>query len=280
MIGHRKPARMRALGMELAAFRMHTGKTTIQAARGIGKSAATLNRTEKANRVSPITDVAGLLALYGITGAARERILDLARDLEARAWLETGDRLPLLLPALAAFESQSRTLIDFAPHNLPGLLQTPAYARAIHAACGITGKTQDAMVEARLDRQKVLAKLAAPTYTAIIDEAAFRRGHGGSEVMVQQIHWLIGKAEQPGINIHVIPFRLGGYRNPGQFSTMEFRESPLIVYVEHEGASGFLDASEDTHLFRDLTANLVRFALGSTETVNFLHRMAADYERS
>ncbi|CRK56130.1 hypothetical protein [Alloactinosynnema sp. L-07] len=278
MISNRLPARMRALGMELAAARVYDGKTTKEAAKGIGSSPTTVNRTENAKRVSPITDVAGLLALYGVTGPDRERILDLAHNLEASEWLESCDRLPRLLPALMAFESRATSLLDFAPAEVPGLFQTPAYARAIHAACGITGADQDAMVEARLDRQNVLSKRTAPTYTAIIDEAALRRPFGGAEVMAQQIHWLIGKAQQPNINLRVIPFRLGGYRNPGQFALMGFRGVPPIVYVEHEGASGFLDAPSDAGMFQDLAARLVEFALGSADSVNFLTRMAVDYE--
>jgi hypothetical protein len=63
----------------------------------------------------------------------------------------------------------------------------------IHAVAGITGDMQDSLVEARLDRRRILGKLAAPTYTAILDEAALRRPFGGTEVMAQQIHWLIDR---------------------------------------------------------------------------------------
>ncbi|CRK56230.1 hypothetical protein [Alloactinosynnema sp. L-07] len=280
MISNRQPARMRALGMELAAARVHTGKTTKQAAKGIGTSPSTVNRTEKANRVAPATDVAGLLALYGITGPDRQRILELAENLDANEWLETGDRLPRLLPVLAGFESQARTLLEFSPSLIPGLLQTPAYIRALHAAAGVFGAEQDAKVEARLDRQQILAKLAAPHYTAIIDEAALRRPCGGPEVMVQQINWLIGRAQLPHIRIHVIPFRHGTHPNPGPYLWMGFASQSPIVYVEHFGVAGFIDAPDRIKKFEDLTATLMGFALGSADTVNFLTRMAADFERS
>ncbi|MBC6451167.1 helix-turn-helix domain-containing protein [Actinokineospora xionganensis] len=280
MITNRQPARMRALGMELAAARARMGLNTRDAAKGIGSSPATVNRSEKARRISPITDVAGLLALYGVTGADRQRILELAQNLDAQEWLETGERLPRLLPFLAAFESQARSLVDFEHTVVPGLLQTPAYVRALHSAAGVTGPEQDAKVAARLDRQRVLAKLACPRYTAIIDEAALRRPCGGSEVMVQQINWLIGRAQLPHINIHVIPFRHGIYPNPGPFMMMGFADAEPIIYVEHLGVAGFIDDPVGTSRFQDRTVTLMRFALGSADTVNFLTRMAADYERS
>jgi transcriptional regulator with XRE-family HTH domain len=280
MISNRQPARMRALGLELAAARARMGLNTRDAARGIGTSPATVNRSEKAKRISPATDVAGLLAIYGVTGPDRQRIMDLAEELEYREWMETRDRFPRLLSALEDFEARARSLAHFAPAIVPGLLQTPAYARALHTAAGITGPAQEAMVSARLERQQVLNKLAGPAYTAILDEAVLKRAYGGAEVMVQQINWLIGRAHLPNINIHVIPFRHGGYENPGPFLLLEFADQSPMVYVEHLGVSGFIDAQVDTGKFQDLTATLAKFALGPADTVNFLTRMAADYERS
>lgn len=280
MISNRQPARMRALGMELAAARARMGLNTRDAAQGIGSSPATVNRSEKAKRISPITDVAGLLALYGVAGPDRTRILDLAQNLDGPEWMETRQGFPRLISALVDFEARARSLVHFAPAIVPGLLQTPAYARALHTAAAITGAEQEALVAARLERQKVLSTPVNPTYTAILDEAALRRPYGGGEVMAQQIHWLIGRAQLPHIHIHVIPFRHGGYENPGPFLLLRFADESPMVYVEHLGVSGFIDAPADTQRFQDLTATLGRFALGPADTVNFLTRMAADYERS
>ncbi|MBC6446951.1 helix-turn-helix domain-containing protein [Actinokineospora xionganensis] len=280
MISNRLPARMRALAMELKVLRAQSGLNTQKAAARIGTSTATLNRTEKAKRISHITDVAALLAVYGVTGPKRTWLLELAENLNAREWLETGDRLPHLLPALAGFEAEADVLVNFAHSIVPGLLQTPAYARALHASEDITGTDQEAMVAARLERQKVLMSPNGPKYVAILDEAVLRRPYGGSEVMAQQIHWLIGRARMPNLNILVIPFRHGGYPNPGMFSLFEFRSTPPIVYVETEAVSGFLDAPEEIKKFQGRAAKLVKVALGSADTVNFLTRMAADYERS
>ncbi|WP_436496878.1 helix-turn-helix domain-containing protein [Actinokineospora sp. HUAS TT18] len=280
MTGNRRPARMRALGMELAAARVRAGKTTVQAARGIGTSPATVNRTEKANRVSLPTDVASLLTLYGITGPARHRIMDLAENLDAREWLETVDRPRRLLPTLIGFESSARTVVDFDNAVIPGLLQTPAYLRGLLTVAGVLGSEQEPYVDARIDRQRVLAKLAGPQYTAIIDEAILRRPCGGSEVMVQQINWLIGRAQLPHINIHVIPARHGMYPNWGPYRWMGFAGEPAVVYVENSGVAGFIDAPDQVAGFECRTAALMRVALGAADTVNFLTRLMADYERS
>jgi len=265
--------------MELAAARERTGKTTKEAAFGIGLSAPTLNRSEKAKRLSPITDVAGLLALYEVTGDERKRIMELADKLEAPEWLEAGDRLPRLLKPYATFEARATSLTDVSFDYIPGLLQIEQYMRAVHASQGVTGADQDARVKARLERQKVLIARRAPRYMAVIEESALRRTYGGSEAMFRQINWLIDRAWQPNIDIHVIPFRRWGYPNPGSFVTMGFGEDPPIVFFENLAVAGFLDAPDHTQLFRDVAAKLMKFALDSADTVKFLTSLAADYER-
>ncbi|WP_436493682.1 helix-turn-helix domain-containing protein [Actinokineospora sp. HUAS TT18] len=279
MISNRRPARMRALGMELAAARERTGKTTKEAAKGIGLSAPTLNRSENAKRLSPLIDIAGLLALYQVTGEDRKRILELADRLDAPEWLEAGDRLPRLLRPFATFEARAATLLDVTFDFVPGLLQTEQYMRAVHTAQGITGADQEARVKARLERQKILCARLAPRYTVIIEEAALRRTYGGSEAMVRQINWLIDRVWQSNIDIHVIPFRRWGYPNPGSFVHMGFRDAPPIVFFENIAVAGFLDAPDHTGMFHEVAASLMKFALDSADTVKFLTTLAADYER-
>ncbi|CRK58276.1 hypothetical protein [Alloactinosynnema sp. L-07] len=161
---------------------------------------------------------------------------------------------------------------------MPGLLQTPGYAHAI-TALATSAEVVETLVAERLERQKVLNRLGGPRYVAFLDEAALRRAYGSADVMAHQIQWLIDLGKLPHISVHVIPFRHGGYRAPGYFSLLDFHEKPGIVYVEQEGATGFLHEPGDVHRFREIVATLERVALGSAESVNFLSRVAADYER-
>lgn len=268
---------MRALGTELAALRLRANLTTRQAATRIGISSATLNRIENAKRSASVADVSAMLAIYGVVGKERKRLLALVEKVTAPGWLEIDHRLTELVTALTTFEQQAASICHFAPANIPGLLQTRAYAEAI-----IGDARPDDMrklLADRLERQKVLTKPGAPSYLAILDEAALRRPMGGSFVMAEQIHWLIDRAKLPNVEIRVIPFKYGGYSSPGDFLTLSFSEAPTLVYVEHSGASGFLDSPDGTHRLQGTAAKLARIALDSTDSVNFLTRMAADHER-
>ncbi|MGH3859144.1 helix-turn-helix domain-containing protein [Actinokineospora sp.] len=278
-MSERLPARLRALATELTKLREAAGLTTRQAAAKLGMSIATLNRLENAKRTATVADVSALLAIYGVIGAERKRIMAMVEEVNPIGW--HGVQLTRGWPALANFEAEATGIVNFAPSIIPGLLQTPDYARAVIGLGGIAEADLPGRVAERMNRQQVLTKLVGPTYLAVLDEAALRRAYGGSAAMVEQIHWLIDMAKQPNLTIQVIPFRHGGYRNPGgHFSLLDFAKAPSIVYVEHEAASGFLDHPEDTSLFRQVATTLTRVALGSADSVNFMARMAADFERS
>lgn len=279
-MSERLPARLRALASELTRLREQAGLTTRQAAARAGISIATVNRTENAKRIPSVADVATLLAIYGVVGAERKRILAMVEEVNAPGWMETSPRLTHLLKALTDFESEAASIVNFAPSIVPGLLQTRAYATAIMATGRATATAQQALVEARMDRQRILTKLAPPQYTAILDEAVFRRAYGGCPVMADQIRWLADRAKLPNISVRVIPFKHGGYLNPGHFSMLAFSRTPTMVFVEHHGSSGFLDEPEDILMFQDVAARLIEVSLGSADSVNFLARMAADFERS
>jgi transcriptional regulator with XRE-family HTH domain len=281
VISNEQPAKARALGMELKAARERAGLRTRDAAFKIGSSPATVNRSEKAKRFSPVEDVSAMLAIYGVTGPDRARIMDLVAGLDAPHWLESGDKeLPRLLPALRHFEAMATKITQFSPAVVPGLLQTPAYIRALMNFSSADDQAKEEQIAARLDRQAILNKIVSPRYAVFLDEGALRRPCGGAEVMVHQLQWLIGRAEQAHISVRVIPFKHGFYENAGAFTLFEFREDDPIVYIESSGAAGFLHAPYSIAKVRRLTRRLDGVALGSADSVNFLARTVADYERS
>lgn len=272
------PARMRALGSELASLRARAELTTRQAAARIGTSIASLNRIERAKRAATVAEVSAMLAIYGVVGEDRKRIIATIEKAVAAGWLETDHQLKELFPALVAFESKACSILHFAPANVPGLLQTPRYARAIIS--DVVSENVDERVADRLDRQEVLTKRGAPNYLAILDEAVLRRPIGGSHVIAEQIRWMIERSKLPNVDIRVIPFKYSQYGSPGYFGVFGFTDAPTVVYVEHRGASGFLDSPEGKRKLQDQAARLAKIALDSADSVKFLAMVAADHERS
>jgi transcriptional regulator with XRE-family HTH domain len=272
-------ARTRALAAELQDLRDQAEMTTRQVAARVGMSIASLNRSELGKRVPSLEEVGALLAIYGVVGKKKARILELTRAANTPGWWEAGDKLPRQLPALITFESQATGIINFGPLLIPGLLQTHNYMRAVMHYAGVSESDADARIAARIRRQTLLTMSRGPSYLAIIDEAALRRPIGGSLVMADQIHKLIEMAELPNVTIRVIPFRRGGYLAFGMFSLLEFTKAPPIVHLEHGLVGAFLHKPEETCTFRNSTDTMLKIALEPVESVDFLARMAADHDR-
>jgi transcriptional regulator with XRE-family HTH domain len=99
---------------------------------------------------------------------------------------------------------------------IPGLLQTPNYARAILYS-------NEADVESRLARQTILTRQPGPVALfCILDEFALRRDIGGPAVMHEQLQHLLKLTEAENISIRVVPSkRHRGLRGPFAVATLE-----------------------------------------------------------
>lgn len=83
-------AKARGLGAELADLRTKANLTLRAVAERLGWSAPTLSRIENGVRDSTSEEVAALLVVYGVTGAKNDRLIELARTIDARAVFESG----------------------------------------------------------------------------------------------------------------------------------------------------------------------------------------------
>ncbi|MEV6863571.1 helix-turn-helix transcriptional regulator [Streptosporangium subroseum] len=95
----------------------------------------------------------------------------------------------------------------YEPSLIPGLLQTPGYAKALMEAIvgfrGIPDDT-DAAVATRMERQSVLH--TGRRFAVLLEEAALRTKIGGSEVMAGQLGHLLTLATIPSVSLGVLPF--------------------------------------------------------------------------
>lgn len=272
-------ARIRSIAAELRELRERAELNTREAARKVDMSPATLNRLENGARAINPEEIAALLAVYGVTGVERERLLKLAREANTPGWWETGDaNLPQELPPLIGFEAEATAITDMSMLLVPGLLQTPGYIRAVMSSGGVTGADAEARVAARMGRQSVLSKHTPPRYRAILDEAVLRRPVGGPEVMAEQLRHIMERAQEPHVDIQVLPFSAGTHTGmDGTYFVLEFAKARPIVYLEHKRSSLFIDEPHDVAPFHAATDMLVATALGPADSLGFLASMADDF---
>ncbi len=153
-------------------------------------------------------------------------------------------QLPAWFRQVAELEARALEICTFQAHMIHGLLQTPAYVRAVLGA--LDEVDLDDRVEVRLARQRIFEKPKPPVLWAVISEAALYQEIGGSEVMRDQLAHLLSFERNPRINVQILPFSAGAHAGlQGSFNLYRFASDPSIVYTEGYG-SGHPTANPDT----------------------------------
>ncbi|MEU0274891.1 helix-turn-helix transcriptional regulator [Streptomyces sp. NPDC006307] len=108
-----------------------------------------------------------------------------------------------------ALEAEAVSLWHFAVSVLPGLLQTPGYAREVLAAGGTKGPELEQQVEARMGRRELLEGEDAPPFRTILSEAVLRTPLRDVREWRGQLEHVAEMAERPNVTLHVLPQRAG-----------------------------------------------------------------------
>ncbi|MEU8033984.1 helix-turn-helix transcriptional regulator [Streptomyces sp. NPDC049099] len=272
--------RRRKLGAELRTLRTGAGLTSGEAARLVGWHQSKVSRIETgASGVKP-ADVRLLLDAYGVEdGQLRELLLMLAGS------EGTGDRhgwwhayrgvLPPTYRDFISLESQARAMRTLETTVVPGLLQTPEYARAVTRAAvkGLDDERLDALVEVRLARQDVLRADPPLRLCAVLDEAVLRRQVGGPEVMNRQLARLMEAARLPQVRLQVLPFGAGAHVGlTGPFVIFSFPStSDLdVVVLDQLTSSLYLERKEDLMAYSEAFDTLRMHALSPEDTLEYI----------
>jgi len=246
----------------------------------LGWSPSTLSRLENGLRGITVEDVAALLVVYQVTGAERDRLLALAREVDRPGWWETGlPGLPNQLTALIGFESQAERITDVGMLLVPGLLQTTEYARAVMVGGDVPAHEIEARVVTRLGRQALLSRPDPPELHVVLDESVLRRPVGGPPVMAAQLRHILTAAARPTITVQVLPSVLGAHLGTaGSFVLLEFAKAHAIVHLEHLRSSLFVDEPDDVTPFVHARDTLARQALDPAASADLLASLADEYQ--
>ncbi|WP_129842935.1 helix-turn-helix transcriptional regulator [Streptomyces sp. RFCAC02] len=108
-----------------------------------------------------------------------------------------------------ALEAEATSLWHFAVSVVPGLLQTPHYARELLASGGLRGEELEQQVEARMRRSELLTGEDAPQFRTILSEAVLRTPLLDAGEWRAQLEHLAAMTERDNVIVHVLPFSVG-----------------------------------------------------------------------
>jgi transcriptional regulator with XRE-family HTH domain len=273
------------LGAQLRQLREASGVSREDAGYHIRGSESKISRMELGKVSFKARDIADLLTLYGITeDDQRTPLLSLAREANHPGWWHRyNDLLPSWFQAYLGLEAATARIRTYEVQFIPGLLQTPDYARAV-VRLGHGGAAPDEVerrVQVRMERQQILTRDRPPHLWVVVDEAALRRPIGGPRVMHDQLTALIGATKLANVRLQVIPFNAGGHAaTGGAFSILRFPEQDLpdIVYVEQLTSALYLDKREDVEAYAEAMERLCIEAEPLARTPDILHRILRDID--
>ncbi|MEV7071438.1 helix-turn-helix transcriptional regulator [Streptomyces sp. NPDC093990] len=180
----------------------------------------------------------------------------------------------------AEAEARATVISQYAPPLIPGLLQTPAYARAVCRAYQPTAPEEEIekLVAARTERARLLDDPTEPMLWMVIDEAALRRVTGGRTVMAEALHHIAELVRRSRVIVQVLPFDAGAHAAmEGSTKLMEFEDAPPLVYFEGVGTGRLEDdpaiVGHQRFTYRLLTAS----ALSPQKSLALIEAMAQDY---
>ncbi|WP_436759109.1 helix-turn-helix domain-containing protein [Streptosporangium sp. V21-05] len=273
------------LGAQLRRLRVAKDITREQAGYAIRASHAKISRLELGRVGFKERDVADLLTMYGVTDTEeRAPLLTLARQASAPGWWHKyGDLLPNWFQVYVGLEEAASIVRTYEVQFIPGLLQSPEYARAVIMLVhgGAAPDEVDRRVALRMARQERLNRPDAPTLWAVMDEAVLRRPIGGPRVLRAQIDHLLDAVEMPNVKLQIMPFERGGHAAAGgPFSILRFpeRDLPDVVYMEQLTSALYVDKLEETDHYMQVMDRLCIQAYSVSESRRFLRDLREELQ--
>jgi transcriptional regulator with XRE-family HTH domain len=274
------------LGTQLRRLREAKGISREAAGWEIRASDSKITRLELGRVGFKERDVEDLLTLYGVTDARdRATLLGLARSANAPGWWHRfSDLLPTWFQPYLGLESAAEIIRTYELQYIPGLLQTPDYARAVVKISHGNAPAEEVerRVTLRMERQQALTRANQLQMWVVVDEAVLRRLIGGPAVMRGQVGSLIEATKLPNIRLQVLPFAAGGHAAlGGAFSLLRFPdpELPDVVYVEQLTGALYLDKRDDVEEYTAAMERLCIEAEPPARTVQILEGILRDLDQ-
>ena len=275
--------RRRELGAMLRALRTEHALTVEQVAERLLCSPSKVSRMETGQRVATMRDVRDLCEIYGVTNQAqRDHMASIATQGRQQGWWQDFDLH--YFGTYVGLEEEAMCLSYYQSAAVPGLLQTRAYARAMHeiGLPELTSKRIDQLVEVREKRQQLLVKDPPLKLRAILDEAVLHRSVGGPHVMKEQLEKLLAVAGSSDVTIQVVPFSAGAHpAMESSFNILDFQEpAPSVVYVEGLVGFMYLEKPQDVDRYKTVFRLLGVQALTPRASMALIAEIAAKYRNA
>lgn len=236
----------------------------------LGVKHPTVSRWETGERAPRPEDVAAFMAVIGAPAELREALVDMARDTSRRPMLEDQDQYAAMLE----IERTAQELVHVAPALVPGMLQTPDYARAVYVGAEVSPDVINTRVAVRVGRQAALTRREPLAYRAYIWEPVLHAALGGEQAMEDQLQHLLDVGQRANVDIRIIPTRAPwnpGWEGPFSVATFpDTVERGPVVQLENKVSALYYDQDDEVAPYLRASARAEEVAISSEASAELI----------
>ncbi|PIM66731.1 transcriptional regulator [Streptomyces sp. JV178] len=274
-------ARRVRLGTELRKLREATGMKAREAAALLGADSVQMSQIESGVAGVSSARVRRLAAHYACTDEGLiEALAAMATDRTRGWWEEYRGVLPPVNLDLAEAEHHATFLREVVISYVPGLFQTPDYARAVfgYMRPELPDSELTPRVEHRMRRRTVIEGDTPTPYEAIVHEFALRIRVADRQVSRAQLAQILDLTEREHVTVRVIPIDQDGFGGAGASMMYMGGPVPQLDTGLREAATGtaFIDAEPQLSTLRTLFRKVEKATLGPAASRDFIHRLSKE----
>ncbi|MGW5354851.1 helix-turn-helix domain-containing protein [Streptomyces sp. NPDC004031] len=282
----------RQLGRHLRDLRNKARLTVRAAARELEWSEPKIWRIETGQTSLRSLDVEAMCKIYGAPAELTQGLMGLAKETKGRGWWHAyGDVIPENFDLYIGLEEAAERVQQYSPELVPGLLQTPDYARTLITEDnpGVDAEEIERRVHVRIARQALLTRVTSPlTMEVALNEAILRRPVGGRAAMAAQLDHLAELAALPHVSIRVVPYDAGLHHGllSGSFTMLNFPlggdgqpTEPPTVYVGGFTGDLYLDKPNEIERYDGAFQAIWRSCSGHKETLRLIQQAARELRK-
>lgn len=245
-------------------------------ARELGWSPSRVSRILSGKRGGSSHDVAAFIAVCGVRGGERERLMALSLDHGPGWHVHHHPAVPRRLRTLVDHEGRALAIDGFHGSVVPDLLQTRAYATAVlQASPNVPGWDVADRVAVTLERQQILDADDPPDCTFFVHEFVLHTPVGGAAVMCEQLHALLWRSGRSKLSLRIVPRTAGAHAGmAGAFTLLDVRDFKRIVFLDGETSSHFLETPAEIDAYAGVLRSLDAVALDEVRSRELIAKLA------
>ncbi|RNL81659.1 helix-turn-helix domain-containing protein [Halostreptopolyspora alba] len=259
------------IGAELRKHRKGMGVSQDHVARALRVSSSLISYWEGGSRAPQLDQCQQLDELFKTSGVFR------------RLWNSVHNHgiYPAGSQTAIDFERMAAEVREFHMTLVPGLVQTPEYARAVFRATRpwVDPSTLDRLVESRMKRQEVLESHDRPLLWMVLDEGVIRRVLGDVVTAKAQLDHLLKLVEDSVLRLQVVPWSLKlppGISGP--FRIFIFPDRPMVVSAEHVVDDLVIDDGDQVRGCVTMFGAIQAEALSTSDSVQLVRQVQGELD--